>query len=178
MAGMSIDRVEDYANLLQTCLEAQYNLLPAAVRPANYLQIAGTYFIEDMDPFGGNLCCDGTGWVRTGDTYTSREFPEPSELLAGNSCDPLGWAQQYDIGVARCYPGSGEIDMISKAEHLAASELDRLDLRTIKKALCCFADNMLPVGNLYQITGIAVSPLSGTCISRIASIVVSLGRCC
>lgn len=173
----TLDRVKQYADQLLVCLEQEFNLQPEEVRPGNYEHVAGTIFIEDMDPFSGeDKCCEGTGWVRVGDTFPSRDFPEPDVFEAG-SCDPQGWAQLIDVGVARCVPGSGDPEGPTEADWLAARNQDLLDLMVIKKAICCWAKQMIPKGNLYQVTGIAVTPLSGTCISRIASIAVSVGPC-
>lgn len=173
----TLDRVKQYADQLLVCLEQQFNLLPAEVRPAFYEHVAGTIFIEDMDPFSGvDKCCSGTGWVRVGDTFPSRNFPDP-DLFEAGSCDPQGWAQLIDVGVARCYPGSGDVQGPSEADHLAARDQDLLDLMTIKKAICCWAELMIPKRNLYQVTGVVVTPLSGTCISRIANLAVSVGPC-
>lgn len=173
----TLDRVDQYASQLLACLEEQFNLLPAAVRPMHYEKIAGTIFIEDMDPFSSeDKCCQGTGWVRIGDTFPSRSFPDP-DIFDSGACDPQGWAQVIDLGVARCYPGSGEIEGPSVSDHQAAVAQDVLDLRTIKKAICCWAKIMIPKRNSYQITSISVTPLSGTCISRIAQVVVAVGRC-
>jgi hypothetical protein len=173
----TLDRVDQYATQLLDCLEEQFLLLPAGVRPNFYEKVAGTIFIEDMDPFSSDdKCCQGTGWVRVGDTYPSRSFPEPDPFDSGN-CDPQGWAQAIDLGVARCYPGSGDVEGPSVAEHEAAVAQDLLDLRTLKKAICCWAKIVVPKHMPYQITSISVTPLSGTCISRIASLIVAVGRC-
>jgi hypothetical protein len=173
----TLDRVKQYADQLLVCLEEEFNLQPIEVRPGNYEHVAGTIFIEDMNPFSGeDKCCEGTGWVRVGDTYPSRNFPD-ADLFEANACDPLGWAQLIDVGVARCYPGSGDVEGPSGADHLAARNQDLLDLMIIKKAICCWAKQLVPKGTSYQVTGIAVTPLSGTCISRVASLVVSVGPC-
>jgi hypothetical protein len=173
----TLDRVKQYADQLLVCLGDQFNLLPAAIRPGNYEHVAGTLFVEDIDPFfGADKCCEGTGWVRVGETYPSRNFPDPDPFDSG-SCDPQGWAQVIDVGVARCYPGYGSPSGPTAAQHLAARDQDLIDLMTLKKAICCWAAVMVPKRNNYQITGIAVTGPSGACISRIASLLVQVGRC-
>lgn len=174
----TLDRVKQYADDLLLCLEEEFNLQPAEVRPAFYETVAGTVFIEDIDPFfGEDKCCDGTGWVRIGDTFPSRNFPEPDPFEAG-ACDPQQWAQIIDVGVARCYPGYGDPSGPTADDHAATYAQDALDLRVIKKAICCWANRMIPKRNSYQITGISVTGPSGVCMSRIAQIVVAVGRCC
>lgn len=49
---------------------------------------------------------------------------------------------------------------------------------TIKKAICCWAAGMVPKNNLYQVSGITVVGPSGACLSRVAQLVVSIGKCC
>ncbi len=174
----TLDRVVVYANQLLECLESEFNLQPAAVRPSSYEHVAGTLFVEDIDPFfGADKCCAGTGWVRLGSTFPSRNFPEPDVFESGD-CDPQGWAQLLDVGVARCYPGYGNPAGPTSADHAAAYAQDALDLRVIKKAICCWAAAMIPKRNSYQITDISVTGAGGVCISRIASLAVSVGRCC
>lgn len=173
----TLDRVKQYADQLLVCLEDEFNLLPAEVRPANYEHVAGTLFVEDIDPFfGRDKCCEGTGWVRVGETFPSRNFPDP-DIFDSGACDPQGWAQVIDVGVARCYPGYGNPQGPTEAQHLAARDQDLLDLMTLKKAICCWAEGMIPKRNSYQITGITVTGPSGVCISRIAQLVVAIGRC-
>lgn len=174
----TLDRVKVYADQLLECLEEEFNLQPAEVRPGFYEHIAGTQFVEDIDPFfGRDKCCSGTGWVRVGDTYPSRNFPEPDAFESG-SCDPQGWAQVIDVGVARCYPGYGNPAGPTAADHQAAYEQDLLDLRIIKKAICCWAAAMVPKRNSYQITAVSIAGPGGVCVSRIAQLVVAVGRCC
>lgn len=174
----TLDRVKTYADDLLLCLQEEFNLQPPEVRPGNYEKIAGIFFVEDIDPFFGvDKCCIGTGWVRVGDTFPSRNFPEPDSFESGD-CDPQGWAQVIDVGVARCYPGYGDPGGPTEANHLAAYEQDLLDLRILKKAICCWAARMVPRRNGYQISGISVTGPSGVCISRQASLIVAVGRCC
>lgn len=170
---------ETYSNALLQCLEDQYNLLPAAVRPASYEKIAGMFFVVDIDPpFGRDKCCAGTGWVRVGDTYPTDGSLEPIESIKANACLPVSWAVSLDVGVARCYPGYGKVQAPTDADHRAARALDLLDLQTIEKAICCWAKTLRPKGTLYQVTGIAVNGPAGVCISRIANIIVQTGKCC
>lgn len=175
----TLDRVKQYADQLLVCLEEEFGLLPVEVRPGNYEHVAGTLFVEDIDPFfgGRDKCCIGTGWVRVGDTFPSRNFPEPDTLESG-PCDPQGWAQILDVGVARCHPGYGNPQGPTEADLLAARDQDLLDLMTIKKAICCWAAGMVPKNNLYQVSGITVVGPSGACLSRVAQLVVSIGKCC
>jgi hypothetical protein len=175
---MARTTAEIAASLLD-CLRDQFNLLPAEMRPGKYRQVAGTLFIEDIDPTTGlDVCCPGTGWVRLGDKYpSSQEFPEPDEFIKANACMPVAWAQSIDVGVARCYPGYGNESGPSQDDHAAASALDIVDLQTIEKALCCWAKTLVPKGTLYQVTGIAVAGPEGICISRIANIIVQVGVC-
>lgn len=169
---------ETYSNNLLQCLRDQYNLLPAAVRPANYDKIAGISFIEDIDPtFGEDKCCAGTGWVRVGDAYPTQDFPEPIQLIRADSCAPPAWALSLEVGVARCYPGYNELSGPTAAQHEAARALDLLDLQTIEKAICCWGKTLRPRGTLYQVVGIAVAGPAGVCISRAASILVQTGKC-
>lgn len=173
----TLDRVKQYADQLLDCLRDEFNLLPSAVRPGNYEHVAGTLFVEDIDPFfgGRDKCCIGTGWVRVGDTFPSRNFPEPDVFESG-ACDPQGWAQVIDVGVARCYPGYGNPGGPTQAQHLAARDQDLLDLMTIKKAICCWGAGMVPKRNGYQVSSISVTG-PGVCISRIAQLTVAVGRC-
>lgn len=170
---------ETYSDALLQCLRDQYSLLPAAVRPGNYDKIAGTFFVEDIDPmFGKDKCCQGAGWVRVGDSFPTDGSLEPIESIKANACLPVTWALNLDVGVARCYPGYGNVQGPTDADHLAARAMDLLDLQTIEKAICCWARTLRPKGTLYQVTGIAVTGPAGACISRIASILVQTGRCC
>lgn len=169
---------ETYSDALLQCLQDQFDLLPAAVRPSHYDKIAGTFFVEDIDPFfGEDKCCAGTGWVRVGDTYPTNDFPEPVTAIKANSCAPAAWALSLDVGVARCYPGYGEVEGPSAADHAAARAADLLDLQTLKKAICCWGKTLRPKGTVYQVTGIVVTGPSGVCLSRIASILVQTPKC-
>ncbi len=170
---------EVFSDSLLACLRSEFDLLPAAVRPGNYDKIAGTFFVEDIDPFfGKDKCCQGTGWVRVGDKYPTNEFPEPIRYVQANSCAPPKWVLNLDVGVARCYPGYGNVQGPTDADHEAARAMDLLDLQTIEKAICCWAKTLRPKGTLYQVTGIVVTGPGGACISRIANILVEIPKCC
>ena len=170
---------ETFSDALLQCLQDQYALLPAAVRPAHYDKIAGTFFVEDIDPFFGvDKCCAGTGWVRVGDSYPTMEFPEPIRAAQGNGCLPPKWVLALDVGVARCYPGYGEASGPTQAQHAEARATDLLDLKTIELAICRWARTLRPKGTRFQVTGIAVTGPGGACISRIASILVEVSKCC
>lgn len=170
---------ERYSDSLLACLQSEFNLLPAAVRPGNYDKIAGTFFVEDIDPFfGADKCCQGTGWVRVGDVFPSDNFPEPLTAMKSNSCSPPFWVLALDVGVARCYPGYGEVEGPSDADHAAARAQDLLDLKTIERAICCWAKTLRPKGTMYSVSGIIVTGPGGACLSRVASILVQVPKSC
>ncbi len=170
---------ETFSDSLLACLTSQFNLLPAAVRPGNYDKIAGTFFVEDIDPFfGKDKCCQGTGWVRVGDLYPTMEFPEPIRGVQAGSCLPPKWVLALDVGVARCYPGYGNPKGPSDADHAAARAMDLLDLQTIQCAIACWAKTLRPKGTAYVVSGIIVTGPGGACISRIGSILVEVSKPC
>jgi hypothetical protein len=169
---------ETYSDSLLACLQAEYALLPVAVRPKNYTKIAGTFFVEDIDPFfGKDLCCEGTGWVRVGDSYPTDDFPEPMRFIKANSCAPPAWALNLDLGIARCYPGYGNPKGPTVDDHAAARAMDLLDLQTLERAICCWGKTLRPKGTLYRVQGIVVTGPGGVCVSRIASIIVQTPKC-
>lgn len=172
----------DMANLLLDCLQRQFlvpidglNDIPAQ----NFCLIPGTEIAEDVDPLiGSDLCCEGLGWVRINDAYPSSDFPAADPL--SNKCWPVGWAQRYEVGILGCYP-SGE-HMLTCAEKNGLAIADAQRLKVLKQVFCCFGDalkaNVRTRGRLWTIEGIQVQGPRGGCISRVASVVVQLPKCC
>ena len=175
---MADDPVYNMASVLLDCLNAQF---PDAdiPTPQNFCLRAGEEISEDIDPIiGADLCCEGLGWVRVGDTYPSSNFPDPDPVTA--KCFPIAYAQTFEIGLLGCYHPGGMPEMANCQQHTAQAVYDMARLRIIKQALCCFGDD--PVvkkrGRLWTIPGIAVSGPRGNCISRVGSIIVQLPKCC
>lgn len=170
----------DMANLLLDCLQEQFSIPPPdLLTPANFCLIPGTEIAEDVDPLiGTDLCCDGLGWVRIADGYPSSDFPAPDQL--GNKCWPVAWAQRYEIGLLGCYPSEASALSCAQKNVLAITDAQRI--KVLKQAFCCFQDRLnadkKTKGRLWVVEGIGVQGPRGGCISRVASIVVSLPKCC
>lgn len=170
----------DMANLLLDCLQEQFTIpLPDLLTPANFCLIPGTEIAEDVDPLiGTDLCCDGLGWVRISDGYPSSNFPTPD--TDGNKCWPVAWAQRYEIGLLGCYPADTSALTCPQKNQLAITDAQRL--KTLKMTFCCFQDRLnadrRTKGRLWVIEGIAVQGPRGGCISRVASVLVQIPRCC
>lgn len=164
------------ANLLLDCLQEQFDY-PGLPTPANFCLIPGTEIAEDVDPLTGqDLCCDGLGWVRIGEAYPSSDFPTPDQL--SNKCFPVQWAQRYEVGILGCYPSESSA-LSCKAKNELAVE-DALRIKVLKLAFCCFGQNktIQQRGRLWTVESISVQGPRGGCISRVASVLVQVPRCC
>lgn len=173
------DKELDIANLLLDCLQQQF-LLPidGLDEPGDFCLIPGTEIAEDIDPLTGvDLCCSGLGWVRINDAYPSSDFPAADPL--SNKCFPVGWAQRYEVGLLGCYPTD---HALSCAEKNVLAIADAQRLKVLKQVFCCFGDALnadrRTKGKLWTIESIGVQGPRGGCISRVASVVVQLPRCC
>lgn len=174
------DPILTMATSLLDCLQAQFNT------PIDSLDVPGHFFLqtgeqisEDIDPVnGGDLCCEGAGWVRIGDTYPSSSFPAPDDTTKG--CFPTGWAQVLEIGLLGCYVPGGQVAMASDAQRNQAAFEDAARLMTIKNAICCWGNGLKSTnrGRLWFVQSIAVSGPRGNCISRVGTILVSAPKCC
>jgi hypothetical protein len=171
----------DMGNLLLDCLREQF-LLPIDglddIPDANFCLIPGTEIAEDVDPMTGvDLCCDGLGWVRIGDSYPSSDFPNPDEF--SGKCFPVQWAQTYEVGILGCYNSSVSLTCAQKSDYATA---DAQRIKVLKQVACCFGrtleGNPKTRGRLWQIQSITVEGPRGGCISRVMSLVVQLPRCC
>lgn len=172
----------DMGNLLLDCLQEYYVTshegLPD-IPVENFCLIPGTEIAEDVDPvFGTDLCCGGLGWVRIGESYPSSNFPAPDEVTV--KCFPVSWAQRYEVGILGCYP-TGE-HMLTCAQKGDLAVQDAARIQALRQVFCCFGRaieaNPRTRGKLYTIESITVQGPRGGCISRIASIIVQLPRCC
>lgn len=169
-----------FAEILLDCVRQYYvtdheNLPDIPVK--NFCLIPGTEIAEDIDPLTGvDLCCEGLAWVRIGDTFPSSNFPEPDPLTF--ACLPVGWAQRYEVGLLGCYPSTEGILSCTTKEEYALQDAARL--RALKEVFCCFAEHprMKKPKRNWQIEGITVQGPRGGCVSRVASIIVQLPRCC
>lgn len=169
----------DMANLLLDCLQQQF-LLPidGLPEPGNFCLIPGTEIAEDVDPLNGtDLCCEGLGWVRINDAYPSSDFPAADPITT--KCFPVGWAQRYEVGLLGCYDSS---HALSCTEKTALAIADAQRLKVLKQVFCCFGnalkENRRTAGRLWTIESISVQGPRGGCISRVASVVVQLPKCC
>lgn len=170
----------EFAEILLNCMQKYYvttheNLPDIPV--ANFCLIPGTEIAEDVDPLTGtDLCCEGLGWVRIGDTYPSSNFPEPDPVTA--KCLPIKWAQRYEVGILGCYPTSEHMLSCSAKQDYALQDAARL--RALKEIACCFNDavQVRRPGRLWTIESIVVQGPRGGCVSRVMSILVSLPKCC
>lgn len=172
------DPVYRAASTLLDCLNDQFPDSELST-PGNFCFRAGEEISEDIDPITGeDLCCEGLGWVRVGDTFPSSNFPEPDPITI--KCFPVGWGQILEVGLLGCYKPGGTPAMADCAQHTEQGVLDMARLRVIKNALCCFgnSDFIKKRGRLWTVTSIAVSGPRGNCISRVAQIVVQIPKCC
>lgn len=174
------DPVWTMANLLLDCLEKQFTTaIDGLPTPGEFCLIAGEAISEDIDPLlGFDRCCDGLGWVRVGNTYPSSNFPQPDPVTV--KCFPTSWAQELEIGLLGCYAGGGDPGMPSCPTHTSNSIADMARLWAIKKAICCWGEelNKLSRGRLWTTTSIEVSGPRSTCISRVGNILVAVPKCC
>jgi hypothetical protein len=174
------DPVWIVSNLLLDCLQAQFTTGdPDLATPVNFCWRSGEEISEDIDPWtGADLCCEGLGWVRVGNTFPSSNFPNPDEVSV--KCLPTGWAQVFEVGLLGCYVPGGQEHMPTCAQHTTASVQDMARLRILKQALCCFdaTDWITKRGRLWTIQSIEVSGPRSNCISRVATILVNIPKCC
>lgn len=170
----------EFAQILLDCARTYYTTdhddLPD-VPVSNFCLIPGTEIAEDVDPLTGiDLCCEGLVWVRIADAYPSSNFPEPDAV--GNKCFPVQWAQRYEVGILGCYPSAEHMLSCATKETYALQDAARL--RALKEIFCCFGDakRVKQPGRLWTVEGIAVQGPRGGCVSRVASVLVSLPKCC
>jgi hypothetical protein len=164
------------ANSLLACLNEQYTGIPG--RPENFCLRGGEAISEDIDPMTNrDLCCEGLGWVRMGGTFPSSSFPEPDAALKRGGCLPLGWAQELEVGVLRCYVPGGDPMMATCAQHTTVAEFYADDMDRIKNAICHWVDT-LPKGRLFQVVSIVPVGPHGNCIQTVGSLLVAAPKCC
>lgn len=181
------DMVEDstfrMASLLLDCLNEQFTVDPPPTlpTPGQFCLVAGEQMSEDIDPITNqDLCCIGRGWVRIGDTYPSSSFPAPDPVT--KACLPTGWAQAFEVGLLGCYAPGGDPAMATCEEHTEQAVFDYERIMVLKGVACCFGkalnDDPRTRGRLWTVTGISVQGPRSNCISRVLSLVVSIGKCC
>ena len=172
----------DIANVFLDCLQAYYvtphENLPD-IKEGNFCLIPGSEIAEDIDPiFGFDLCCDGLAWVRIDNSYPSSNFPEPDPVL--DKCFPVSLAQRYEVGILGCYPAGEHMLSCAQKGNLALQDAARL--RALWNVFCCFGKTMdakpRTRGKLWTVEGITVQGPRGGCISRVASVLVSIPVCC
>lgn len=169
----------DMANLLLDCLQEQFiTPVEGLSTPGNFCLIPGTEIAEDIDPLNGtDLCCEGLGWVRINDAYPSSDFPAADVITT--KCFPVAWAQRYEVGLLGCYPTDHALSCDEK-NVLAIADAQRL--KVLKQVFCCFGEQVAEApkrrGRLWTIESIAVQGPRGGCISRVASVVVQVPKCC
>lgn len=169
-----------YAEILLDCLR-EYFLVPHDNLPdipvGNFCLIPGSEIAEDVDPItGSDLCCEGLAWVRIGDAYPSSNWPEPDATLS--KCWPVQWAQRYEVGILGCYPSSEHMLTCAQKGEYALQDAARLE--ALKQVFCCFAQKkeMTRTARNWTIESIAVQGPRGGCVSRVASVIVQLPKCC
>lgn len=170
----------EFGNILLDCMRTYYldehEDLPD-IPVANFCLIPGTEIAEDVDPLTGiDLCCEGLGWVRIADTYPSSNFPEPDQVT--NKCFPVAWAQRYEVGILGCYPSAEHmLDCTTKGTYALQ---DAARIQALKQVFCCFGnhDRVKKPGRLWTIESIVVQGPRGGCVSRVASVLVQLPKCC
>lgn len=176
------DPVFRYGGILLDCLNEQF-LTPqfeALAAPGEFCMIAGEQMSEDIDPLNGeDTCCTGRGWVRIGETFPSSNFP--TQDSPGLKC-PTGWAQRYEVGLLGCYHPGGDPAAATCVQHTQQSLIDSERLWALKLTACCFGAaleaNPKSRGKLWGVESIVVSGPRGNCISRVMSVLVSIGKCC
>lgn len=168
--------------ILLECLQEQFTVPnPDLPTPGQFCMIAGEEITEDIDPIvGTDLCCEGLGWVRIGNTVPSSNFPNPDPVL--KSCLPTGWAQEYDIGLLGCYNPGATPEMATCAEHNVQAMRDYERIMALKGVACCFQERLRQDpktrGRLWNVVGLRVEGPRSNCISRVMSITVNIGKCC
>lgn len=179
---MATDSSFRMAELLLDCLNEQFLVPnPDLPTPGEFCLRAGEQMSEDIDPTTGeDLCCTGLGWVRIGNTYPSSSFPAPDPVT--KACLPTGWAQEYEVGLLGCYTPGGDPAMAPCEEHTTQAVQDWARIMVLKQVACCFGEalNSDPRtrGRLWTVQGINVSGPRTNCISRVMTLLVSIGKCC
>lgn len=164
------------------CLQSQFVTDISGLKtPENFCLQAGEQISEDIDPMvGTDLCCEGLGWVRIGNTYPSSNFPTPDPVTT--KCLPLGWAQEFEVGLLGCYHPGGDPSMASCTEHTEQAVADAARLEVLRNVACCFdaatQQDSKTRGRLWTVQGIAISGPRGNCISRVMTILYGIGKCC
>lgn len=116
---------------LMSAVESQDN------PPKNIQFLPGQQAGEDISIYG-DLCCEGTAFVRMATTYPSfQAFPAPdTEAIP---CQDQAMALNYEMGIMRCAPGGSIEFMPTAANWQAAYEQSMIDQRSLFKAACCYA---------------------------------------
>ena len=170
-----------WASVLLDCLQGVFvNGVVDYATPANFCMRANEAPItDDLDPITGeDLCCDGLGWVRIGNTYPSSTFPEPD--TDGIHCFPTGWALELEVGLLRCYVPAGQEHMATCEQHTDNAIADAMAIRILPEVACCFGrefERQRP-GRPWFVQGITVNGPRGNCIDRTMNILISTPKCC
>lgn len=169
------------ASLLYDCLQEQFaEGIVDYPTPGNFcLRANEAPITDDLDPVTGeDLCCEGLGWVRIGNTFPSSNFPEPDNET--RPCFPVSWALELEAGLLRCYVPAGQEHMATCAQHTDNAIADSLALRILQETACCFgrALERAHPGRLWFVQSIVVNGPRGNCIDRTMTILVQSPRCC
>jgi hypothetical protein len=162
LQGLFVDGIVDYPTPGNFCFRA--NEAPIT---------------DDLDPMTGeDLCCQGLGWVRIGNTFPSSNFPEPD--TDATKCFPTSWALELEVGLLRCYVPAGQEHMADCAQHTDNAIADSLALRILQETACCFGREIDKIsrGRLWLIQGITVNGPRGNCIDRTMNLLVQSPKCC
>lgn len=129
--------------ITKACLCAAWDDVPTR-KPARCSILPGNQVAADE-------CCAGQAWVRWVRTFLSTvdTFPAAAgqQITRGQAgCAELFWAVDMSVGVMRCVPSAGEIEMAGsfsppKAVDLEAATLSFMDdVHRVRAAMACCLD--------------------------------------
>lgn len=147
---MTDGQIEDqylsgYLLQLLECLEAEANKAPD---PPKLFQLRPGAEIHLLASLNRDECCEGLAWIRPAGALTSSRFPDPD--IAPNNCGPLGYAERIEIGIARCAPRPAANQLVDGATWEALTLTMLNDRATMRRAMCCWAQQNEDVQYLSQ----------------------------
>lgn len=107
--------------------------------PAHCCLRVGDTVFADFDQYQ-DLCCDGFAYVRISQVYPSFEFPSQTEIWT--PCSHIALAAELEMGVFRCEPQQGSVNLPSCEEWTAVTTQVANDWEAMVRATCCLDEQL------------------------------------
>lgn len=159
------------ANQLLTCLCDALSTNPNP--PAQCCLRVGDVVYADFNQYQ-DQCCEGLAYVRITRIYPSHEFP--AQLETWTPCANLQFAVELEMGVFRCEPQQGTVDLPSCDEWTATTTQVANDWEAMTRAACCLQDQ-LPVGDPLLMGVWQPMNSGGGCTGGILPVIVATMNC-